>query len=86
MNEIRELLEYDAWATGQILEAVTTLGSAVPGSAASWTRDLNGPLTSLRQQLVKFSGLKPGAFIRHSDSGGGSRSVSSSGGFCWFCI
>ena len=52
MNEIRELLEYDAWATRQILEAVTTLGGAAPGSAASWTRDLNGPRTSLRQQLV----------------------------------
>jgi uncharacterized damage-inducible protein DinB len=46
MNEIRELLEYDAWATRQLMEAATTLG----GSA--WTRDLNGPRTSLRQQLV----------------------------------
>ncbi len=52
MNEIRELLAYDAWATGQILEAVTTLGGVAPGGAASWTRDLNGPRTSLRQQLV----------------------------------
>ncbi len=52
MNEMRDLLEYDAWATRQILEAVTTLGGAAPGGAASWTRDLNGPRTSLRQQLV----------------------------------
>ncbi len=52
-EEIHELLEYDAWATGQILEAVTTLGGAAPGSAASWTRNWNGtPRTSLRQQLV----------------------------------
>ena len=43
------ILEYDAWATGQILEAATT-----PGSTA-WTRDLNGPRTSLRQQLVHLS-------------------------------
>ena len=54
MNEMRDLLAYDAWATGQILEAVTTLGGAAPDStAAAWTRDLNGaPRTSLRQQLV----------------------------------
>ena len=52
INEIREMLAYDAWATGQILQAVTTLGSTAPGSAASWTRDWNGPRTSLRQQLV----------------------------------
>ena len=59
MNEIRELLEYDAWATRQLLEAAATLGSTttVPGNGApadaTWTRDLNGALrTSLRQQLV----------------------------------
>ena len=27
INEIRELLEYDAWATGQILEAAATSSS-----------------------------------------------------------
>jgi uncharacterized damage-inducible protein DinB len=52
IDEIRDLLAYDAWATGQFIEAVTTLGGAAPGSAASWTRDWNGPRTSLRQQLV----------------------------------
>ena len=46
MDEIRDLLEYDAWATRQFLKAAATAGSAV------WTRDLNGPRTSLRQQLV----------------------------------
>ena len=46
INEIRELLEYDAWATRQLMEAAATLGSS------AWTRDLNGPRTSLRQQLV----------------------------------
>ena len=51
INEIRELLEYDAWATGQFIEAVTTSGSAA--AAATWTRDLDGaPRTSLRQQLA----------------------------------
>ncbi len=47
-NDIRELLEYDAWATRQLIEAAATVGST-----AAWTHDLNGtPLTSLRQQLV----------------------------------
>lgn len=46
INEIRDLLEYDAWATQQLIQAAATLGSA------AWTHDLNGPRTSLRQQLV----------------------------------
>ncbi len=46
MDEIRDLLEYDAWATRQILQAAATIGSA------AWRRDLNRPRTSLRQQLV----------------------------------
>ena len=51
INEIREQLEYDAWATGQFIEAVTASGSAA--AAAAWTRDWNGaPRTSLRQQLA----------------------------------
>ena len=48
VNEIHELLEYDAWATRQLIEAAATIGSA-----AAWTCDLNGARrTSLRQQLV----------------------------------
>ena len=48
IDEIRELLEYDAWATRQLIQAAATAGSA-----AAWTRDLDGaPRTSLRQQLV----------------------------------
>lgn len=46
VDEIGELLEYDAWATRQLIEAAAVLGSG------AWTRDLNGPRTSLRQQLV----------------------------------
>jgi len=46
VNEIRELLEYDAWATRQLMEAAATVDSA------AWMRDMNGPRTSLRQQLV----------------------------------
>lgn len=46
INEIRELLEFDAWATRQLMEAAATV------DGAAWTRDLNGPRTSLRQQLV----------------------------------
>ena len=50
IDEIRDLLEYDAWATRQFIEAVTTSGSV---AAVAWTRDLNGaPRTSLRQQLA----------------------------------
>ncbi len=48
INELRELLEYDAWATRQLIEAAATVDST-----AAWTHDLNGtPRTSLRQQLV----------------------------------
>ena len=47
LNEIRELLEYDAWATRQMLEAAASLG------AEAWARDRDSaPRTSLRQQLV----------------------------------
>ena len=47
LDEIRELLEYDAWATRQMLEASARLGTE------AWTRDRDGaPRTSLRQQLV----------------------------------
>jgi uncharacterized damage-inducible protein DinB len=46
VNEIRELLEYDTWATRKMLEAVMSLDDE------AWTRDLNGPRTSLRQQFV----------------------------------
>lgn len=48
-NEMRELLEYDAWATRKMLEAAATL------SNLEWARDLNGPRTSLRQQLVHLA-------------------------------
>ena len=37
IDEIRDLLEYDAWAPRQLLEAAATLGSA-----AAWARDLDG--------------------------------------------
>ena len=46
INEIRELLEYDAWATRQLLDAAQGL------SAEAWARDLGGPHTSVRQQFV----------------------------------
>ena len=47
LDEIRDLLEYDAWATRQMLEAAATVGTE------AWAGDRNGaPRTSLRQQLV----------------------------------
>ncbi len=49
LDEVRELLEYDAWATRQLMEA------AAPAGPTAWTRDLNGPRTSLRQQSVHLA-------------------------------
>lgn len=44
--DIYQLLEYDAWATGKLLEAVASL------SPEQFVQELASPLTSVRQQFV----------------------------------
>ena len=44
--DIRQLLDYDAWATAQLLEAVKTL------SPEQFVEESAGPLSSVRQQFT----------------------------------